>query len=71
MESMKYRVIVSADEDGAFVAECPQLPGCISQGRSREEAIENLRDAIQGYLTSLRQHDEHTPPGEDVAEIEI
>ena len=55
---MKYRVIIERDEDGMFVAECPALPGCISQGETRAEALENIKDAISGYITSLRKHDE-------------
>ncbi len=55
---MKFRVIIEPDEDGVFVAECPNLPGCISQGRTREEAVTNIKDAIQGYLTSLKKHRE-------------
>ena len=55
---MKFRVIIEPDEDGVFVAECPTLPGCISQGASREEALTNIKDAIAGYLASLRKHDE-------------
>jgi antitoxin HicB len=53
---MKFRVLIELDEDGWFVAECPALPGCISQGKTREEAIDNIRDAIGGYLESLRKH---------------
>jgi len=41
-------------EDGYFVAECLSLPGCISQGRTREEALENIVEAIQAYEESLR-----------------
>ncbi|MDW8309423.1 MAG: type II toxin-antitoxin system HicB family antitoxin, partial [Verrucomicrobiales bacterium] len=58
---MKFRVIIRPDEDGMFVAECPTWPGCISQGRTREEAAANLRDAIQGYLHSLKTHGEPVP----------
>jgi predicted RNase H-like HicB family nuclease len=46
----KYTVIIEQDEDGWFVAKCPNLPGCASQGKSRAEAIENIREAIQGSL---------------------
>lgn len=59
---MKFRVIIEQDEDGMFVAECPSLPGCISQGKNRKEAIQNIEDAIQGYLESLRKHGEPIPP---------
>jgi predicted RNase H-like HicB family nuclease len=58
---MKFRVIIEPDEDGVFVAECPNLPGCISQGRTRAEAVTNIKDAIQGYLTSLEKHGDPVP----------
>ena len=68
---MKYRVIIEQDEDGMFVAECPALPGCISQGKTRAEALENIKDAISGHLASLRKHDEPIPPPieEEVVEV--
>lgn len=50
------------DEDGGFVAECPDLPGCVSEGRTRAEAKRNIADAIQGYLESLKKHGEPIPP---------
>lgn len=59
---MKYRVLIEQDEEGAFVAQVPALPGCVSQGSSREEALINIREAIEGYLESLREHDEPIPP---------
>jgi predicted RNase H-like HicB family nuclease len=58
----RYRVFIEQDEDGVFVAECPSLPGCVSQGRTRDEAIANIKDAIAGYLESLRKHNEPIPP---------
>ncbi|MBI4452685.1 type II toxin-antitoxin system HicB family antitoxin [Candidatus Woesearchaeota archaeon] len=58
---MEYRVIVEEDEDGMFVAECPTLPGCISQGRTRKEALANIKDAIKGYIQSLKKHNEPIP----------
>jgi len=70
---MKFRVIIQQDEDGVFVAECPSLPGCISQGKTREEALENIRDAITGYLESLKKHNEPIPPpiDEEIVEINV
>ena len=59
---MKYRVIIEQDEDGKFVAECPSLPGCVSQGDSREEAVGNITDAIEGYIASLKRRGEPVPP---------
>ena len=63
-ESMKqfhYRVLIEQDEDGVFVVECPVLPGCISQGKTRAEALANIGDAITGYLASLAKHGEPIP----------
>ena len=59
---MKYRVLVEPDEDGVFVAEVPSLPGCVSQGRTRAEALANVREAIAAYLESLEAHGEPVPP---------
>lgn len=59
--AVRYRVLIEQDEDGQFIAECPALPGCISQGQSREEALANIKDAISGYLESLRKHGDPIP----------
>ena len=59
---MKFRVIIEQDEDGVFVAQCPSLPGCISQGKTRAEAQANIKEAIEGYLESLVKHGEPIPP---------
>ena len=59
---MRYPVIVSPDlEDGGFVAECPALPGCVSEGETIESAMANIRDAIEGCLRVLRDRGEPTP----------
>lgn len=68
---MKFRITIEQDEDGMFIAECPSLPGCISQGGTRAEAVENIQDAIQGYLESLRKHGEPIPPGIDEEIVEV
>ncbi len=47
---MKFLVTIERDEDGAFVVECPSIPGCISQGKTEAEALENIRDAIRECL---------------------
>lgn len=49
------QVVIHPGEDGYWVAECSSLPGCISQGRSREEAIVNIREAILGYVAALEE----------------
>lgn len=69
---MKYRVLIEQDEDGVFVAEVPSLPGCVSQGETRAEALENVREAIAVYLESLEAHGEPVPPPitEELVEVE-
>ncbi|MBI5521011.1 MAG: type II toxin-antitoxin system HicB family antitoxin [Desulfarculus sp.] len=47
------QVLIYPGEDGYWVAECPSLPGCLSQGRTREEALVNVKEAIQVYLEDL------------------
>jgi len=68
---MKYRVYLEQDEDGVFVATCPALPGCVSQGRTRAEATENIREAMEAYVISLKKHGDPVPPSisEDVIEV--
>ncbi len=68
---MKYRIYIEQDEDGMFVAECPSLPGCVSQGSTRSEAMNNIQEAMQGYLESLSKHHEPIPPSihEEIIEV--
>jgi predicted RNase H-like HicB family nuclease len=68
---MKYRVTIEQDEDGVFIAEVPALPGCITQGNTRQEAIANAKEAIEVYLESLEAHGEPIPPSihEEIVEI--
>ena len=55
------QVIIYSGEDGYFVVECPSLPGCISQGKTREEAVENIREAIQLYIEILIEKGQPVP----------
>ncbi len=68
---MQYRVVIEPDEDGVFVAVCPSLLGCISQGKTRAEALANIEDAMTRYLANLKKHDEPAPPpiSEKIVEI--
>ena len=43
---MRFNVTLDRDEDGVWIAECPSIPGCVSQGKTKEEAVENVKDAI-------------------------
>ena len=47
--------VIYPGQDGYWVAGCPSLPGCVSQGTSREDAIINIREAIQGYILVLEE----------------
>ncbi len=70
---LRYRILIAEDEDGEFTAECPSLPGCISQGGTRELALENIQDAIKGYLESLKKHGDPIPPSisEEIVEVNV
>jgi predicted RNase H-like HicB family nuclease len=49
------QVIIYRGEDDYWVAECPSLPGCLSQGKSKEDAVTNIREAIRGYVAALEE----------------
>jgi predicted RNase H-like HicB family nuclease len=53
--AMRVRVVIEKDEAGYFVAEVPALPGCLSQGKTREEALENIKEAIEGWLEVMEE----------------
>ena len=49
------QIVVHPGEDGCWIAECPSLPGCISQGKDRGNALENIKEAIEGYIVALEE----------------
>lgn len=55
------QVLITPGVDGYWVAECPSLPGCVSQGRTVKEAVENIREAIEAYIESLELDGEPIP----------
>jgi len=57
------QVLVYQGEDGWWVVECPSLPGCISQGKTKEEAVNNMKEAMHGYIKALE--DDGRPVPED------
>lgn len=59
---MRIPIVIEPDEDGKFAASCPTLPGCWSQGDTRQEAKRNIADAVNGFLESLRRHGDPIPP---------
>ncbi len=60
----QFVVTLTPGEDGYIVAECPSLPGCVSQGRTNEEALENIKEAIEGILAVRRAMNNPVPPPE-------
>lgn len=52
---MKFIISIHTDEDGAYIAECPAIPGCVSQGFSEQDAERNIRDAIAGCLAVRKE----------------
>lgn len=62
---LQYNVIFRAEPEGGFTVLVPSLPGCVSFGRDLSEAKEMIKDAIQGYVESMRKHDEPIPSDEE------
>jgi predicted RNase H-like HicB family nuclease len=69
MIAMQYTVIIEPADDGTFSVCVPDLPGCISTGRSREEAIESIREAIEGHVQTLRELGESVPPPRSQSQV--
>lgn len=71
MSKYRYTVVVERDEDGVFIASCPALQGCYSQGETYEEALENLKDAIQVHIEARRAVGEPIPFEVALDEVEV
>lgn len=70
--TMRYAVVLEEGESGWVVASVPALPGCHSQGRTRDEVLENIKEAIRGYLAVLDEEGEALPRADlDVVMIEV
>jgi predicted RNase H-like HicB family nuclease len=63
------QVLICPGEDGFWVVECPSLPGCISQGQTKKGALENVREAIDLYIESLREDGMAIPEDRLQAEV--
>ena len=68
---MKLRVVLEPSEEGGFTALVPALPGCISEGDTRDEALANIREAIELYLEPVDDDAELSPHAAEVIEIAI
>ena len=66
---MTFTITLVQDEDGVFIAECPAIPGCVSQGKTADEAERNIRDAIRECLAVRRE--QGLPPTIEVRELEV
>ena len=67
---MKLKVVLEPSEEGGFTAYVPSLPGCISEGNSKEEALENIREAIDLYLEPI-EDDISLVPGTEITELAL
>ena len=67
---MRYKIVLHKSDEGYSVS-CPGLPGCWSQGETEEEAIENIKDAIQEYLAAIEETLRDSDARQDVREVEI
>jgi len=68
---MKYTIILEKEEEGGFSAQCLELPGAISQGESKEEAIENMKIAIEAVLEVLNQEAERLGKKTEISKVEL
>lgn len=66
MKTLDFKVFLEPDEDGGYVVICPTLPGCYSQGDTVEEALANIREAIELCLEDLQEHGEPIPDPSNV-----
>ncbi len=68
---LRFHIYLQPAEEGGYIVSAPALPGCVTQGDTKEEAIAMIKDAIAGYLESLKKHGEPLPLGIADAEIEL
>jgi len=71
MTKYRFTVVVERDEDGVYIASCPAMQGCHSQGDTHEEAVENLKDAIRLHIEARQQLGEAVPFEVAVDQVEV
>jgi predicted RNase H-like HicB family nuclease len=71
MASREYEVVLTQEEDGGYSVVVPALPGCTSQGETREEALAMIREAIEAYLESLQAHDDPLPRPIEIERVTV
>ena len=67
----KYRILIEKDENGIYIASCPALQGCYSQGDTVDEALQNIKDAIQLHIEALQALGETIPIEILIEEVEV
>ncbi|HXF04051.1 MAG TPA: type II toxin-antitoxin system HicB family antitoxin [Blastocatellia bacterium] len=67
----RFLVYLEPAEEGGYIVSAPALPGCVTQGETKEEALAMIKDAISGYIASLRKHGEPLPANYEAAEFEV
>jgi len=67
----KFKVVIERDEDGVYIASCPALQGCYSQGETIEEALENIKDAIKLHIEARKALGEPVPVEIALEEVEV
>jgi antitoxin HicB len=67
----RFLVYLEPAEEGGYIVSAPALPGCVTQGETKAEALAMIEDAIRGYIASLRKHGESLPTGHEAAEVEV
>ena len=68
---MKYTVILEREADGGYVVSVPVLPGCVSQGDTREESLGNIREAIELCLETREQEGWHLPASYEIVDVTV
>lgn len=71
MSNYKYTIVIEQDEDGMYIASCPSLPGCYTQGETYEEAIQNIKDAIKLHIEARKKIGEPIPIEKAIEEITV
>lgn len=71
MKILTYRIILKKEPEGGYTVLVPSLPGCVTYGKTIEEAIKMAQEAIELYIESLRAHNEEIPTDEDTFEYTL
>jgi predicted RNase H-like HicB family nuclease len=64
-------IILYQDEDGFWIVECPSLPGCFSQGETRDEAVQNIKEAIEAWIEDAKKHQEPIPDDTPIELLQV